>query len=250
MLIEILNAIWHILSPVRDPNAQLCIPIIPIIMAGAAIYSGIKSAQAKKEQERLHNQPVPKFGATPETIDSMNRANGLAQGGFSPAERASFQQNIAQDINTQNQRALDVGGGNLAQTIAAQGKINTLGAEGKFASADAALHRQNIKYADTFSRQMQQLSNMNIGNQYKARIMAEQSLGLAANQQDQNMLNYAMMGAGSLGSGGGASHGGSAGMTGMNTGVASGGTDSGINYPSWYRYQNRNNYDSQGGGYG
>lgn len=198
-------------------------PIIAAAAGAGALYSLIKKEKAARELDKLHEQPVAKFSETPAMAASRFRAERLAQGGYSPAEKAAFRKNVAEDINTSGQRALDMGGGNLARVIGGMGKINTMGAESKFAASDAALHRQNIQYADKFSQQLQNIADNNIQQQLKQRLMAEQALGSAVQQQDTNMMNYAMLGATQLGGGvgggaGGAGGSASAGATGGSTG--------------------------------
>ncbi len=141
------------------------------------IYELIKSQNALN---RLNSQPAPEFAETPELRASRQRADFLSQGGFTAAEKGGFRKNVAEDINTKSQRALDLGGGSLSKVIGGIGKIDEMGAESKFATSDAALHRQNIKYADKFSEELQKISDRNIDEQQRERLMAEQALGGAA----------------------------------------------------------------------
>jgi len=167
---------------------------LPLALAAApqllgGLYQWIKG---NKELNKLHKQPVPAFSETPQMRASRFRAEDLAQGGYTPSETAAFRQRIAQDINTQSQRALDAGGGaGLGRVIAGMGRINTMGAEAKFGADDAALHRQNIHYADKFSQELQRIHDMNIKEQLNQRYQAERALGQGAQAGMVNAINAA-----------------------------------------------------------
>lgn len=175
----------------------------PYATAGTSLVSLYELLDSQSKLNKLNSQPAPEFTATPELLASKARADQMSKTGFAPAEKAGFRQNVAQDINTQTQNALNLGGGSLAKVIGGIGKINETGAENKFASSDAALHRQNIKYSDKFSEQLQSLADRNIQEQQRERLMAEQALGGAAQTGLAGLgtsLNYAGT---ALGGGGG-----------------------------------------------
>jgi len=142
-----------------------------------SLYELLKSQSALKN---LNSQPIPQFTPTPELLASKGRADQMSNFGYTPQEKGTERQNVAQDINAQTQKALDLGGGSLAKTIGGIGKINETANENKFALGDAELHRQNIKYSDKFAEQLQALSDKNIAEQQRERLMAEQALGGAA----------------------------------------------------------------------
>lgn len=167
--------------------------MLPLALAEApsAIMGLVQLLKGSSQLRDLHRQPVAQYGEDPEMAASRIRADQNSQYGFSPAEKAGFRKNIAEDINTQSQNALNLGGGQLGRVIAGQGKINEMKGEADFANRDAALHRQNIQYADKFSQQLQNLHNMNIAQQLKTRLMAEQSLGNAIKTGSENLVNAA-----------------------------------------------------------
>ncbi len=82
----------------------------------------------------------------------------------------------------------------MSQQILSGINYANVGAQNDFASRDAALHRQNIHYADKFSQYLQGLNNQNIAAQQKARLLAEQALGggvrdsITTGQQGLNQL--------------------------------------------------------------
>jgi len=163
--------------------------MLPLALAAApqALLGLYQILKGNKEMSKLHKQAVPQFGETPAMAASRARAEDLAQGGFTGAEKAGFRKNIAEDINTQSRKALDIGGGSLGRVISGMGKINTMGAESRFAQQDAELHRNNIRYADTFSQKLQNIADMNIDQQLRQRMMAEQALGGAVKAGTENL---------------------------------------------------------------
>lgn len=150
--------------------------MIPLLI-GSGLLSLYETIKGQSDLNKLNSQPAPQFTETPEMMASRQRADHLAQAGFTPAEKAGFRKNVAEDINTKTSNALSLGGGSLAKTIGGIGKIDENTAENKFATSDAALHRQNIHYADKFSEALQALSDRNISEQTKERLMAEERLG-------------------------------------------------------------------------
>lgn len=165
--------------------------IAAAIALATAAY-GVYNAETQKAQAKrgLAKQRFQNYAATPEMQGAYSRAQAMSKYGFAPAERAAFRQNKAQDINTQAQRALDIGGGNMARTISKLGQIANLQSENQFAAQDANLMRQNIKYADSLAGQLQGQQNMATGAgiyQYNA---AQQAYGnaYAQNQTNQNQL--------------------------------------------------------------
>ncbi len=147
---------------------------------GTTLVSLYELLKSQSDLKKLNSQAAPEFKPTPELLASKSRADQMAVGGFTPAEKAGFRKDVSQDINAKTQNALNLGGGNLAKTIGGIGKIDEMGAESKFATSDAALHRRNIQYDDKFSQMLQTLSDRNISEQTKERLMAEQALGNAS----------------------------------------------------------------------
>ncbi len=161
------------------------------IALATTAYGVYNSETQKAEAKRgLARQKFNNYSATPEMQSAFSRAQAMSQFGFSPQERAAYRQNKAQDINTQAQRALDIGGGNMARTISKLGQISNLQSENQFAIQDAQLKRQNIRYADSLASQLQGQKNMATGagiNQYN---QAQQAYGnaYAQNQTNENQL--------------------------------------------------------------
>lgn len=161
-------------------------------VALAGLAYGVYNSETQKAQakEGLNKQKFQNFSVSPELQGAYQRAQAMSQFGFSPAEKASFRQNKAQDINTQAQRALDIGGGNMARTISKLGQISNLQSENQFAAQDAAIKRQNIKYADSLAGALQGEKNRATGagiDQYN-RAQTAYGNAYAQNQTNENQL--------------------------------------------------------------
>jgi len=168
--------------------------IAPLFLGLAALQFGkglYDSIAGSNDLRKLHEQPSPEFSETPEMKASRLRADEMAKQGFTPQEIAARDQKLIRSENTGATKALNIAPGQSQSILAGLNYVNA-GAQNDLASRDAALHRQNISYADKFSQQLQSLSNMNIQAQQRNRIMAEQALGRGiADSRDR------MMGAGS-----------------------------------------------------
>ncbi len=168
----------------------------PFTLVPSVVNTGVglwELISANKAINKLNNTPFPNYSVSPELQNSYNRAEQMATQGYSPAEKGEFRNNVAQDINTGARKALDQSGGNLARVIAKMGTINTLGAEGKFASSNALLKRQNMKYADVLGQAVQRQKNLQTQADIHHRYLLENAYGGAAKMGINNIgsaLNF------------------------------------------------------------
>lgn len=161
------------------------------VAAGIALattaYEIYNTEQQKSEAKRkLAALQHTNYTVSPELQSAYARAQQMSQYGYTPQEKAAHQQQQAQLLNTQSQRALDIGGGNLARTISRMGQIANLGANNQFAMQDAQLHRGNIRYADSLAQHIQQQKNLGTGEDISQFNMSNRAYGNAAMQQQQN----------------------------------------------------------------
>lgn len=150
---------------------------------------------------RLQHSPVPTYTETPEMKAARMRAEQAAQFGFSPEEKAAYEQTQAGLSNQRYRRGLAVAGGNLAGAINAGVQYGDINAALKYAAQDAALKRNNVRYADTFAQNLQNLQNRNTDNAYNYRLRAEQALGQAVQAGLNNVSAGAMMALGARNNG-------------------------------------------------
>ena len=182
--------------------------IAPLLaLAGVqTLLGGIKYLTARKEIRKLDKEKEPEFYETAEMRDSRNRAGQMAQSGFTPAENAAFQQQLARSQNTAYRRGVDTAP-NMASAINAGINYTNIGAINQHATNDAQLHRQNIRYHDTFSDKLQGIADKNVAQQITNRNYAYQQLGEGAQAGMQMIgsgLNFAALAAGGIGGGSGA----------------------------------------------
>lgn len=139
--------------------------VIPAIVAGSQLAAGIfRTAKADSERKKLLKKPLAKFSEVPELAASRARANEMAQRGFTAEENAAYDQDYARSQNTAYSRAMNTAP-NMAGAINAGINYGNTAAINQRSVADAQLHRQNIRYADTFSNYLQDLNNRNIAEQ-------------------------------------------------------------------------------------
>jgi hypothetical protein len=102
----------------------------------------------------------PRFAEDPRFAQAAGRAEYMAGMGYTPQERAAFQSDVAAQTAGDYRRGIDMSGGNMARALGGISTARTMGAYNRFAGQDAALRRQNIQYADQFSRERQRRADM------------------------------------------------------------------------------------------
>ena len=150
-------------------------PLTALGLTNTVIGLG-KSIFAGNQLSKLHRQKFPEYTETPEQKSSRLRAEVMSRHGYTPEETSAFQQKLAQSNNTAFQKSIDRAPG-LSQQILSGINYGNVNALNEFASRDANLHRSNIRYADSFSKYLQELNNKNIAVQQENRLMAERALG-------------------------------------------------------------------------
>ena len=145
--------------------------IASAILGGVQLVGGIAAAASLGDR--------PKYTEDPNFARSAGRAETMAQMGFTPQERAAFQGDLASAQATDYQRGMDVSGGNMAQALLGMNTSRATGALNRFAGQDAALRRQNIQYADSFSRERQARRDAQTRLDTQYRMAEEQAIGSA-----------------------------------------------------------------------
>lgn len=180
---------------------------MPLIVSGVALAAKLgtdiyRGVQANKERKKAQSQldklaktPIPQYSVSPEVQSYYSQAASEAANpqGFSGAETAAFNQNVARNTNTQYANAVNRAGGQASQYIANLLNMNNLNAYNQFAAQGEGIRRGNRQAA--FGRQAQGMSqiqnvnNMNTQSQLQRRLMVEQALGGTIAQQKQNIDN-------------------------------------------------------------
>lgn len=147
----------------------MAIGIASAILGGIQLVGGIAAASSLGDR--------PSYSEDPNFARSAGRAETMAGMGYTPQERAAFQGDLASAQATDYQRGMDISGGNMAQALLGINTSRAAGALNRFAAQDAALKRENIRYADSFSRERQARrdAQTQMDNQY--RMAEEQAIG-------------------------------------------------------------------------
>lgn len=145
--------------------------IASAILGGVQLVGGIAAAASLGDR--------PSYTEDPNFARSAGRAETMAQMGFTPQERAAFQGDLASAQATDYQRGMDVSGGNMAQALLGINTSRATSALNRFAGQDAALRRQNIQYADSFSRERQARRDAQTRLDTQYRMAEEQAIGSA-----------------------------------------------------------------------
>lgn len=160
------------------------LPFNPIGLALGAIQTGVGLHQLNK----LSKTPQPEYKATQETLAAANRAQQMAQMGYTPSQTAAYKANLGTTLNTQLSNQRNLAGGNLAGALGARGLMQKFSAMNQFAAGDADRQMQNIRYADDQTAGLQRLQNMNTEAAMRRRLQTEQALGAAVKQGTENMV--------------------------------------------------------------
>lgn len=147
----------------------MAIGVASAILGGIQLVGGIAAAASLGDR--------PSFSEDPNFTRSAARAETMAGMGYTPQERAAFQGDLASAQATDYQRGMDISGGNMAQALLGINTSRAAGALNRFAAQDAALRRENIRYADSFSRERQARRDAQTQLDTQYRMAEEQAIG-------------------------------------------------------------------------
>lgn len=145
--------------------------------------------KANKALKELEKTPMARYNITPEQTRSYNRAENMANVGFTGAEKAAFNQQVASSQNRAFRNALNVGGGNAARGISGALGASRLSALNNFAANDASLKRRNVAYADQVGRGLTNQRNTQTAQDIAYRMELERTLGRARSLGIENIAN-------------------------------------------------------------
>lgn len=162
--------------------------ITAAVLAGTAIYSGIEAndrkQKAKRGIEKLKKMQ-PKYRTAQ---DIQFEAENAIRSGYSPSERANFQQSMTRRANQARRTATDRNP-NLSGAINAGINYGSIQGELGFAAQDAALRRQRVsEYVSRITGQ----SNAQTGADITSKMQQEIAYGNAKNQANADIYNSLM----------------------------------------------------------
>jgi hypothetical protein len=163
----------------------------PGTLALGALQTGIGIAGLAK----LNKEEYPEYSQAPEAVQQMNKAAYNAQFGFSPQEKANFDNDIAMNTNTQIDNARRMGGSSIARAVSAFARGNNLSAYNKFAAQDFANKRSNEARYDYHIGKKQETQDRNTALEVNRRQLQEQEYGKAMSSGLTNMGSAFNLGA-------------------------------------------------------
>lgn len=159
----------------------------PYIAAGTLGLGALQTIQGYRGLNKLQKEAMPTYGVSSQLNQAYQKAQQMANRGYTPEQEAAFKRNLAIIQNTAYRNAISQSGGNLAQAVNAGLQSQNIGALNQFAADDAAKRQQNIQYADSFAPRFQNIQDENTRNALNYRIMREQALGNAISQGQTNL---------------------------------------------------------------
>ncbi len=174
-----------------------------VIAAGVglkAVQGGMAYARQRRAEKRLDElskQALPQYSATPQLQRYYSQAlrESRTPQGFTPEQTAAFESGMGKTINARMAAARGMAGGQLNRAVRGTSIADQLASLNQFAAQDAAIARQNRMSAlgrlGSATSQMQNLANQNVSNLYQRRMMTEQGLG-AAIQQNRDIWQQAI----------------------------------------------------------
>jgi hypothetical protein len=143
-----------------------------------------------KQMKQLSKVPMPEYSVSPELQAAYNRADAMANQGFSPAERANMFQAQAGSMASQTRAGLARTGGSMSAALQVIGGMNQNQFLLGYGDADAKRRLDNAKFAYKAAQDVDKVRMMN----QELRISRDQQKRLSAS-------NLANMGIQNLASG-------------------------------------------------
>jgi hypothetical protein len=162
---------------------------VSIAALSSLVLGGIQAGTGLAGLNEIGNTPDPEFSQTPGMTNAYNRAEGMANQGFTPAEIAAFAQRMAGSRAGAFRRGAELSGGQLAGALNRGLQAQQFGVESQFAAQDAGLRRTNMRYADSLAQALQNQQNMGTQSQIGRRNQQEQAYGGALKAGLNNMTS-------------------------------------------------------------
>ena len=157
-----------------------------------AAQMGMGAVQSIISAAKASDLPEPEqYSVTPELRGAFNEARTRSQQGYSPAERAAFDQMLARQANSAKNMFRNAG---LAAAGTASANIMSIDALNQFAAGSEAVRRQNFGQYAGLAEEIQQVDNMEVGRQNQRLMAEEQALGGGIQAGISNMFQGANTG--------------------------------------------------------
>lgn len=136
---------------------------------------GIGAIQSAVSASKAGDLPDPKQNVvSPELRGAFNEAKQRSQQGYSPAERAAFEQMLSRQATASKQMFRNVG---MSGAGSAAANIMSTDALNQFAAGSEAARRQNFGQYASLAGEIQGVNNMEVARQNQRLMAEEQALG-------------------------------------------------------------------------
>lgn len=161
-----------------------------LVVGGIQGVTGlIQQSKANNALKELGQTPIDEYSISPEMMNSYQRAEAMADQGFTAEEKAAFGQGVARQQAGVFRSAVDASGGNLSQAIGSALKAQNIGAQVDFAAQGARLRGDNMRYANDIAGRIQNQKNLMTEAKRQRRMMLEQAYGQAKQTGTENLIN-------------------------------------------------------------
>ena len=165
---------------------------------GAKIYDEYQSSQKEKtaqgKLDALNQEALPQETVSPELAQYHQMALSGVQNpqGLTAGEKANYNQNVTNNVNTQAYNATNTSGGNLSRYIKMALQPSSIASANNLVGQDQSIKRQNVQAAygrlGSSTSAIQGISNTNANNLFRRRTMIEQALGGSIANQDRYQM--------------------------------------------------------------
>lgn len=163
-----------------------------LAVKGIDMYnSSQKEDAAKAKLDALNQEALPQETVSPELAQYHQMALSGVQNpqGLTAGEKANYNQNVTNNVNTQAYNATNTSGGNLSRYIKMALQPSSIASANNLVGQDQSIKRQNVQAAygrlGSSTSAIQGISNTNAQNLFRRRTMTEQALGGAISSQDR-----------------------------------------------------------------
>lgn len=146
----------------------------------------------------LATQPKsPEYTMSPDMKAILDQSRQMAKQGFTGAEQAAYESQIARQGATASQRAADISGGGMAQAVSGTLGAAQFGAANQMALQGAGLMRQNIGRYREIAGLQQNILDRNTQQKIQENLSRQQAFGQALQSGLSQLGSYGnMMGQG------------------------------------------------------
>lgn len=165
---------------------------------GTKIYDSYESSQKEKtaqgKLDALNQEALPQETVSPELAQYHQMALSGVQNpqGLTAGEKANYNQNVTNNVNTQAYNATNTSGGNLSRYIKMALQPSSIASANNLVGQDQSIKRQNVQAAygrlGSSTSAIQGISNTNAQNLFRRRTMIEQALGGSIANQDRYQM--------------------------------------------------------------